>query len=337
VAAPVWQLARGRIDPQRNHVALSMVIWGAVAIVLAASAAYVSWVIAPPPDSVTVVFGLDQTPTGEWVYLGGAAPDRGSIAVSYLIDTKTGERERLPLMPLSRVHFSADGRVAAWIENEALLPPFISIKTARDVFEGTYRMYGTGSFRLHTRKLVAGAKSEETPLVVPLPWAMQLSHDGSRIALVTGNRIEVYEVATARLLGVAPNVDGGYLPMSFVTPDRLQFVRGELRELDVAHNKVTTVGEAPRNRWSDDSFIVGELGRSRLLLLSPDHRRMRIIDRATGKVERQIDDVSTPQFGGPNALTVPQYPENAMLVGLDRERHLVLWDARTGAKRRLPS
>jgi hypothetical protein len=337
IAAPVWQLARGRIDAKQNHVALSTVLWGAVAIVLAVSAAYVRWVISPPLDSMTNVFALDQSPTGEWVYVGGAAPGRDVVMVSYLIDAKTGERERLPLMPLSRVQFSADGRVAAWMENEALLPPFMSIKTARDVFENVHRMYGTGSFRLHTRKLVPGAKSEETPLVVPLPTSMQLSPDGSRIALATGNHIEVYEVATARLLGVAPNVDRMYIAMSFVAPDLLRFeYRDELRELDVAHNKVATVGEAPRNRWSDDSFIIGQLGASRLLLVSPDHLRMRIIERATGKLVQEIKDVrSTPKVGGPNDLFVPRYPENATFVSVDRERHLVLWDARTGAKRPL--
>lgn len=335
VGAPVWQLARGRIDPQRNHVALSMVIWGAVAIVLAASAAYVQWVLSPPLDRVTTVFALDQSPTGEWVYVGGAAPDRGSVMLSYLIDAKTGERERLPLMPLSRAQFSADGRVAAWMENEALLPPFLSVKTARDVFEGVHRLYGTGSFRLHTRKLVPGAKSEETPLVVPLPTSMQLSHDGSRIALAIGNRVEVYEVATARLLAVAPSVEGMFVSMSFVTPDLLRIDGDAVRELDIARNKVATVGPSPSNRWTDGSFIIGEVGRSRLLLLAPESRRMRIIERATGKVVQEIGDVSTPVIGPRGAL--PQYSENAMFVGLDRERHLLLWDARTGAKRRLPS
>jgi hypothetical protein len=281
------------------------------------------------------VFALDQSPTGEWVYVGGVAPDRGSVMVSYLIDAKTGERERLPLMPLSRVQFSADGRVAAWMENEALLPPFMSVKTARDVFESVHRMYGTGNFRLHTRKLVPGAKSEETPLVVPLPRSMQLSHDGSRIALAIANRVEVYEVATARLLAAAPNVEGMFVSMSFATPDLLRIDGDASRELDITRNKFATVGPSPSNKWSDGSFVVGEVGRSRLLLLSPDHGRMRIIDRATGKVEQEIGDVSTPIIGPGSAL--PQYAENATFVGLDRERHFVLWDARTGAKRRLSS
>jgi hypothetical protein len=335
VAVPVWQLGRGRIDAQRNHVALSMGIWGAVAIVLAVSAAYVLWAISPPLDRLHV-FALDQSPAGEWVYAGGVADGHRWVMVSYLIDAKTGRRDRLPLLPLSRVQFSADGRVAAWMENEALLPPFMSISTARDLFETADRIYGTGSFRLHTRRLVPGAEPEETPLVVPLPRTMQLSQDGSRIALATGSRIEVYEVATARLLGAAPIVEGRNVQMSFVTPDRLRFVSGELRELDVAHHRVAIVGEAPSNRWSDDSFIIGQLGRSRLLLLSPDHLRMRIVDRATGKSVQEISGVSTPQLGGLNQLYVPQYPENATFVGIGNGRKLLLWDARTGAKRPFP-
>ena len=190
---------------------------------------------------------------------------------------------------------------------------------------------------MHTRSLVPGAKSQETPLVVPLPRVMELSHDGSRIAVATGDRIEVYEVATARLLGVAPNVGSMYPSMAFVTADRLQFVAAGLRELDLAQNKVSIIGEPPPNRWTDDSFIIGQIGGSRLLLLSPDHRRMRVIDRATGKVEREIADVSTPQIGGPRVLAIPQYPENATLVGFGRDGQLVLWNATTGVKHRLPA
>ena len=51
--APVWQLARGRIDPRRNHAALSTVLWSGVAIVLAVAAACVLWLTSAPLSAMS--------------------------------------------------------------------------------------------------------------------------------------------------------------------------------------------------------------------------------------------------------------------------------------------
>lgn len=200
LAAPVWQIARGRIDPQRNHLALSTVVWSAVAVILIVAAAYVSWVISPPLSSVTHVVGLDQSPSGEWAFVSGIAPDRGTFMAAYLIDTRTGQRERLTLPLMTDVQFSADGKMAAWFENNALLPRFTAPGLdARDMLVTAHATYGTGRFRLYTRRLEPGAKAVATPVVLPLPRTVQLSHDGSRVTL-DGKQ---YEVATGRVAGAA--------------------------------------------------------------------------------------------------------------------------------------
>ncbi|HEV7764596.1 MAG TPA: hypothetical protein VGQ76_06320 [Thermoanaerobaculia bacterium] len=90
VLAPVWQLARGRIDPNRNHAALSTVIWSSVAVVLAVAAAYVLWVISPPLSALSGLHALDQSSNGEWAFVSGPTHGRGSFVASYLINTKTG-------------------------------------------------------------------------------------------------------------------------------------------------------------------------------------------------------------------------------------------------------
>ncbi len=202
IAAPVWQLARGRIDPLRHHLALSTVLWSAVAIILIVAAAYVSWVISPPLSSMTDVYALDQSPSGEWAFVSGIAPDRGTFMASYLIDTKTGHRQRLTLPVMSDVQFSADGKVAAWFENDTLLPRFASPDAEpRDMLETAHATYGTGRFRLYTRRLEPGRKAVATPVALPLPRTVQLSHDGSRVTL-DGKQ---FEVATGRVVGaVAP-------------------------------------------------------------------------------------------------------------------------------------
>ena len=294
VAAPVWQLARGRIDPIRNHLALSTVLWSAVAIILIVAAAYVRWVITPPPASFVGFTGLDQSPSGEWVFVSGIAPERGMFITSYLIDSKTGERERLTLPVMSAVTFSADGKVAAWMENDAVLPRFASPEPdARDLLMLAHKTYGTGRFCLHTRRLEPGAKAIATPIVVPMPRRIELSADGSRVTLDASE----YEVVTGRVVGPAQ-------PM----------VTTEVRRIGA-------------------DLVIGHVGQSRLLLQSPDNR-LRIADRATGKIVLEVTGLGAPKMG---PFRVAQYADDATFVGLDRERRLMLWDSRTGAKRPLPS
>ena len=294
IAAPVWQLARGRIDPLRNHIALSTVLWTAVAVILIVAAAYVRWVMSPPPSAFTGFLGLDQSPTGEWVFVSGIAPERGTVPVSYLIDAKTGERERLTLPVMSGVAFSGDGKLAAWMENEAVLPRFASPgPDARDMLMTAHATYGTGSFRLYTRRLEPDAKAIATPIVVPMPRRIQLSNDGSRVTLDATE----YDVATGRAVGAAPII-----------------VR-------------------PEPHRAGEDLVIGHVGRSRLLLQTRDGRLLRIVDRATGKIKLEVTGVAAPKIG---PFRVAQYADGATFVGLDRQRRLVLWNSRTGAKRPLP-
>lgn len=379
--APVWQLARGRTDAMRNHAALSAVLWAGVAIILTGAAAYVRWVISPPLASVTAVFAVDQSPSGEWVYVSGVAPERGTYMASLLVNTKTGERERLTLPVLSDVGFSPDGRMAAWFENDALLPTLDSHGSmTREYFDAAQRTWGTGTYRLHTRSLVPDAKNVGTPLVVPRPLSFQLSADGSRIALVTGPRVEVYEVATARLLAAQDlgtfKVGSTTYPrsigsMSFATPDALWFDEGdELRQLDVTHKRATTIGHltpATGKLLRDGSsieardgrllhvaadgaviaemaiptpkvFAVGQIGASRLLVQTDGNtdRRLLVVNLATKTIEREISGVGSPKTGRPGTI-LPRYTDDATFIGMDRERRFVVWNARTGAKRLLPS
>ena len=292
IAAPVWQLARGRIDPLRHHLALSTVLWSAVAIILIVAAAYVSWVISPPLNSVTHVLGLDQSPTGEWAFVSGIAPNRGTFMAPYLIDTRTGRRDRLTLPMMTDVQFSADGKMAAWFENDRLFPRFAAPGLdARDMLEAAAAAYGTGRFRLHTRRLEPGAKAIATPIALPLPRTVRLSHDGSRVTL-DGKQ---FEIATGRVAGAA----------------------------------------APEQVFPPDG-IIGEVGESRLLRVTPDRRRMQIVDRITGRIEVEVTGVSTPIMGRYRPRV--RYTENATFIGMSRvdgKAQYVLWDARTGAVRPL--
>lgn len=86
--------------------------------------------------------------------------------------------------------------------------------------------------------------------------------------------------------------------------------------------------------------VAGEIGSSKVLLVIPSmktgERGMLVVDLAARKVAHRIDGIFGP-LPDWNEPVLRQYPEDATFVGLDSSRHLVLWDARTGAKRPFPS
>lgn len=201
---------------------------------LAIATVGVWYVTHAPLHKVTAVFALDQSPSGAWAFVSGRAPGRGAAVQSYLIDTQTGTRERITLPALQAVQFSQDGKFAAWIESDSLFPPRApSASDLRDYLQAADAMYGKGRYRLYTRRLERGAKPQATPVVVPLPRKVRLSEDGSRVMMMglTGEKTEVYDIATGRLVATnplqnapvrVPNVVGEIGPAKVLrlTPDR---------------------------------------------------------------------------------------------------------------------
>jgi hypothetical protein len=262
--APVWQLARGRIDPRRNHAALSTVLWSGVAVILAVAAAYVLWVTSPPLSALTEIYALNQSPTGAWVFVAGQATERGRYPVSYLIQSATGERERLEMPVLGPYAFSPDGRMLVWLENTSVLGELDSKNgDMRERLESAERRKATGAYRLYMRRLEPGAKQVATPLIVPMPGIVQLSDDGSRIAMSVGQRLEVYDVANGRLLAAAQRSGDGYaVTIVFAGPDVVRIVEYRvappkivrISSLDVVRRNLTTVERPAPEKYAAVGF-----------------------------------------------------------------------------------
>jgi ABC-type transport system involved in multi-copper enzyme maturation permease subunit len=394
--APVWQLARGRIDPKRGHAVFSTVLWCGVAIILALASVFVRWVIAPPLTAMEQFFGLEQTQTG-WAVVSGIAPSRGSFT-SHLVNLETGEHERLALPPMSHPFFSGDGRVMAWLEDTSFFPR-AKQGDVRDLLQLDYERRGTGAYRLHTRRLERGARQKATSLIVRMPRHAKLSHDGARIAIVTTEGVQVYEVATGRLLA-ATRESGSTL--HFVTPNVLRIASGDrMSELDIANKRVAThtghsyllatfsadgsrfysgeenaIVDARTNavvaklpvepeKWFDgrmlrdgsvlvsrerklfhvdrdghlvseiaipmsSATVVGQLGASKVLMAHQGE--MAIVDLATKRVTATLSGIRSSHPGA-GQMVLPQFPEDATFLGVDREDRFVLWSARDGAKR----
>lgn len=315
VAAPIWQIARGRIDPRRSHAALSTALWGGAAVVLLIAGAYTLWVVMAPLSSLDHIYSVEQSPSGKWVFVTGQA--RGSNVASFLVDSTSGEGERLNKQLWGAVRFSGDGRTMVWMENEELLP-------------------WKFSFRLYTRRLEPGGEQRATTIVVPMQRSeFLLSDDGSRIAVMARSQIEVYEVESGRLLGTAAGINDGatWSKMFFAGPDAIRVVqihRGDglrlrIREFDLARRKVTTTADwlTRQSRSVDVSVNVTSDG-SRIYV----HEEGAVHDARTGAVLFTVPVQSAKRF------STAMLPNGSIIV--TRDGKLVQFDRNGGLAAEIP-
>lgn len=251
IVAPVWQLARGRIDPRRNHAAFSTVLWSGVAVVVIVAAGYAYWVISAPLAGI-VPYTVEQSPSGRSILVSGQAPNRGSYVASFLVDSTDGSRERVTT-PRGLTQFSNDGRRMVWLESDELLPR-------------------NGTFRVYTRALEPAGKPRATSITIRNPWQSLLSDDGSRIAFIAGNQLEVYELGSDRQLGAATGIHNGsrWSRMFFAGPNVVRIVqshraeteRFRILEFDLTRKKLSTTADWPahRSRLPNSYFSVNVTG-----------------------------------------------------------------------------
>lgn len=231
--APVWQIARGRIDPRRNHVAFSAAFWSGAALIVAIAAGYAMWVISPPLSSITDIYMVNQSPSGKWMYVAGQTQNRGSYLASFVVNPTTGERDRVPVAPWGGAHRTPDGQTLVWFQYDGLLPQ-------------------RGLFRIYTRRW-DDTQAQATQLAMPMPGSAELSADGSRIAVTRSDKLEVYELPSGRLLGVAPGVkQTDVTGMYFAGPDIVRVVEISrvphtvvLREFDLKNRRLTSTQPRP--------------------------------------------------------------------------------------------
>ncbi|MDP9194652.1 MAG: ABC transporter permease [Acidobacteriota bacterium] len=234
IVAPVWQLARGRIDPRRNHASFSTVLWSGAAVVVLIAAGFAWWVISPPLAGI-VPYTVEQSPSGRWIAISGDSPNRGSYVASFLVDSTSGHRERVAT-PWGNSRISNDGRTMVWLESDELWPR-------------------KGTMRVHTRALEAGSKPQATTLTIGNPWESRLSDDGSRLAVIAGDKLEVYETGTGRLLGAATGATKGarWSKLFFAGPNAVRIIqsyragteRYRILELDLTQRKLSTTADWP--------------------------------------------------------------------------------------------
>jgi hypothetical protein len=119
VAGSMAQLAVGRTDVRRAHVALSSAFWVLIGLTLVTAAGYWAWVRSAGPAELNV-HAVTRDPSGRWVYVEGPRRHHGGwYPHGLLIDTASARyaarpdpRWDLSRVPLGQL-FSADGRFVA--------------------------------------------------------------------------------------------------------------------------------------------------------------------------------------------------------------------------------
>jgi len=281
---PAGQLARGRADARRSHVALSRLLWPAVAVVLALGAGATLWLTSGTIASFDGWGQFDHSPSGRWVFVSGSDRMRGSLGASFLVNTATRKAERLDA-PSVDAAFSRDGQVAAWHREMPELPQWRRNEADRR----TWHREG----RIVVRSLEPGAKA--TLLPAQLDWSEReplLSDDGSRVLVVGSSRMRTFDAASGKLLGAAQrHQNSRILAAWFATPSRIRLLEQssgakavDLFEWNLGTRTITRTGQVPVAEPIDrrDVSVTAD---GTLLYLSRDAK---LVDAVTGTVRATL-------------------------------------------------
>ncbi len=226
LAGSAVQVLGGRTDSRRGHRFLSLTLWSLLLATALGFDGYSRWLIAATPaDLIDPIFGVAASPRGSTVVVQGRAAHREEYSPVFLLDTEHESFARafpgLQWDWSGTVHFSTDGRWAAWLEPQSRSVGSPVTLTRLDL----------------TRRGAQPVQSRLTYAVRPLVLA--LSPDGRRLATLGHHRLAVEDIDSARLLAAVPAE-----PLS-PWDSRLQFVDDtHLLYLHAAREE--TVGPRPQ-------------------------------------------------------------------------------------------
>lgn len=208
VAAGWAGLAAGRTDLRRTHGALSVVLWFLLGAAVTGLALFGGWLTAFGPAEMNDVEVLSVSPDGGWIEVWGGAPRHLDVRRRVLMSSGGSGYLELPVSRnaySSKLVYSADGKTAVAVNVDARSGDLGSL------------WWVDLSTEVPT--------TEETHLVVPHRTVPAISPDGSRIALLEGGTLSVYDLASEQLVTAA------HLPTTYQSATVLFFERDRLRLL----------------------------------------------------------------------------------------------------------
>ena len=116
LAAAAAQLAHGRADAHRGHVALSTVVWTLALAGFGGLALWSTWVLrVTPADVGGVGHPPFAAPRGRALFFKGSGRGRAGFSPIFLMNGQSGSYVRLPPERVTPPAFAVDGSMAVWV------------------------------------------------------------------------------------------------------------------------------------------------------------------------------------------------------------------------------
>ncbi len=238
LVAGAVQVVVGRSDLRRAHRALSITLWGLLAVCSSATAGYSTWLRTGEPQDLDEVYWIEHAHRGDWVVVVGSLQGHFDYFPAFLLNVKTGGFVQL-------------GRVFWWY----------SIETAFSRDGGT----------------VVALMHEDTPglrrvvrydLTTPIPQrsdslltverrkvsTWECSPSAGRIAVIEGGLLTIYDLDEERLLystalpGTMRSLEIKQWSMLFPDEDHLRiyihdWLHLQILEVDIPTRSLRETGE----------------------------------------------------------------------------------------------
>ena len=172
----------GRVDLKRTHGALSLALWGTLAICVAAITAYGGWLRDFGPRVFDDIKVMSVSPDGQWVEVLGYAPHRLDVKRRCLVSTVDHRWIHLPVFALTYWRpavYSHDGSTIVWL-GEGLSDEPRALWLA-DLGR-------------------PDPMARSSNLVVSPEAVLTLSPDGSHLAVLEEGLLSIYGISDERLL-----------------------------------------------------------------------------------------------------------------------------------------
>jgi hypothetical protein len=206
LAATAAQVALGRSDMRRGHVALSVTFWCGVLVWFTAFGGLLVRELGVTPTSLAPRFVTASSPDGRLVGLLGRLQAPGRMA-AFVLDTQSGHYLR---QPVTRGAFSADGRHVAWVEEAPFWRDRVTeVQLAR--FDG--REFAVESVELDGWLRPDGIVG------------LALSPQADRLAIIQNATLSVHEIPSGRSLSQSAAADGDWMAVSFLPDGQLRAFR----------------------------------------------------------------------------------------------------------------
>ena len=203
--AAAMQVIVGRTNARRGHLALSTTLWGTLTVGLLGAAGFTYWVLSVTPQDVGAYPWSVRTTASASHLSFLAARSRGAgYQPVFLLDTATGQFDRLPASRMRGFSFSKDGRRAVWIEGRRGALPVLVLR----------KLDAPGTTIRSSLERYAGQD----------PVLAQLSDDGRHAVLGMLGTIAVVETDSGREAASASGGQLGVDPRGTVQLARYVFV-----------------------------------------------------------------------------------------------------------------